>query len=91
MGKIAVFVLAAVNLLAFLLFGIDKRRSRRSGARRIPERRLLLTAALGGGAGALLGMYVFHHKTKHNRFRFGLPLLFLAQLALLCGIACHFG
>ena len=73
--------LLAANLTAFALMGADKRRARRRGARRIPERRLFLAAALGGSAGAIAGMYVFHHKTRHRTFRWGLPAILLAQLA----------
>ena len=73
--------LAAANLLAFSLFGIDKLRARR-GEWRIPERTLFLAPLLGGSAGGLLGMWVFHHKTRHARFRYGLPLLLLLQLGV---------
>ncbi|MCI8871225.1 MAG: DUF1294 domain-containing protein [Lawsonibacter sp.] len=73
--------LPAVNLAAFFLMGADKRRARR-GAWRIPERTLFLAALLGGGAGAVLGMRLFHHKTRHWYFRLGLPAVLLVQLAL---------
>ena len=81
--------LAAVNLIAFTLFGIDKRRAKR-GKWRIAERTLLLWAALGGSVGALLGMRVWHHKTRHLSFRIGIPLIFLAQLALAGWMAFSF-
>lgn len=70
------------SLAAFLLFGVDKRRARRK-LRRIPEKTLFLFALLGGSPGAILGMRIFRHKTLHKRFRYGLPLILLAQLALL--------
>ena len=73
--------LAVVNGVTFAVYGADKSFARRGG-RRVPERTLLALAFLGGSAGALLGMLVFHHKTRHRRFRVGLPLLLLAQLAL---------
>lgn len=73
--------LAAVNLAALCLMGIDKRRARR-GAWRIPERTLFLAAALGGSAGAWLGMYLFRHKTRRWYFVAGIPAILLAQLAL---------
>lgn len=73
--------LAAVNLIAFTLFGIDKRRAKR-GKWRIAERTLLLLAALGGSVGALLGMRVWHHKTRHLSFRIGIPLILGLQLVL---------
>ena len=77
--------LAAVNVLAFLAYGDDKRRAKHPGARRIPEKTLLLMALLGGSPGALAGMRVFHHKTRHWYFRYGVPAMLLLQLALLGG------
>lgn len=72
--------LAVVNLAAFCMFGIDKRRARKRRWR-IPERRLLSIALLGGSLGALAGMYVFRHKTRHKVFSIGIPLLFVLQAA----------
>lgn len=74
--------LVAVNLTAFAAFGLDKRFARRHSWR-IPERFLLLLSALGGGFGAVCGMCIFHHKTQHPRFRYGVPALFLLQLSAL--------
>lgn len=71
--------LAAVNLLAFVLMGVDKSKARR-GAWRIPERVLFLAAIAGGSVGAIAGMFAFRHKTKHLRFMLGLPLILLLQL-----------
>lgn len=71
----------ALSVLAFSLFGYDKRQARRGG-RRIRERTLFLTALLGGSPGAILGMRVFHHKTLHRSFRWGLPAILMAQIAL---------
>ena len=73
--------LAAVNLVAFALYGIDKAKARR-GAWRISEKMLFLLPLLGGSIGALLGMRVFHHKTKHWYFVWGIPAILLVQLAL---------
>ena len=73
--------LAAVNLLDFILMGADKSKAKR-GAYRIPEATLLLFAILGGSVGGILGMLLFHHKTRHAAFALGLPLILLAQLAL---------
>ena len=74
--------LAVVNLLAFLLMGIDKRRAKKDGARRIPEKTLFLSALLGGSIGAIIGMRWFRHKTKHWYFVWGMPMILLAQIAL---------
>ncbi len=78
---VAVYYLIGINVLAFLAYGLDKWKARRDKWR-VPEATLLLLAVLGGSVGALLGMCVFHHKTKHVKFAFGLPLILLAQLAL---------
>ena len=73
--------LAAINLLLFVLMGVDKAKAKR-GARRVPEATLFFFAALGGSLGGIAGMAVFHHKTLHKSFRIGFPVLFLCQLAL---------
>ena len=73
--------LAAVNLVTFTVYGVDKPKARR-GAWRVPEKTLFLLPLLGGSVGALLGMLVFRHKTKHWYFVWGIPLILLAQIAL---------
>lgn len=62
-----------INIVTFLIYGVDKWKAKHN-AWRISERTLLLTALLGGSIGALVGMYVFHHKTKHAIFRILIPL-----------------
>ena len=73
--------LVLMSLVLFIVMGADKRRAR-SGAWRVPEKRLFLLALLGGAAGGVLGMRVFHHKTKHWTFAWGFPALAVLQLAL---------
>ena len=73
--------LAAINVITFCVYGADKRRARIPGARRVPEKTLFALALLLGSAGALLGMRVFHHKTRHWYFRFGIPAILLVQSA----------
>lgn len=73
--------LLLVNVIAFVMYGIDKRRAKKD-AWRIPEARLLLVAAAGGSVGAWLGMKVWRHKTLHKKFRYGVPAIFLLQVAL---------
>lgn len=70
-----------MNLLAFLLMGVDKAKARWNRWR-IPEKTLFLSAILGGSIGAILGMQVFRHKTKHASFRIGMPCILIAQLGL---------
>lgn len=73
--------LLLVNVIAFVMYGIDKRRAKKD-AWRIPEARLLLVAAAGGSVGAWMGMKVWRHKTLHKKFRYGVPAIFLLQVAL---------
>lgn len=75
--------LSVINLIAFAVYGWDKRCAGRQ-RRRVPERTLFLLAALGGSVGALLGMRMFHHKTRHNSFRFGIPAILIVQIGVLC-------
>ena len=71
--------LLGINLLTLLLYGVDKRRARR-GSWRISEKTLFVLPLLGGSAGALLGMRLFRHKTRHWYFRWGIPAILLLQL-----------
>ena len=70
------------NLVVFVVYGIDKGRAKRDKWR-ISERTLLLMALFLGGTGALLGMGVFHHKTRHKKFSIGVPLLTLLNYAVI--------
>lgn len=74
--------LVCINLAAFVLMGLDKRRARYRQWR-IPEKLLFLSALLGGSAGVWAGMYVFRHKTRHWYFVVGMPVILLAQLLLI--------
>ena len=73
--------LIILNLLAFLLMGLDKAKARRHRWR-IPEKTLFLSALLGGSVGPIARMQVFLHKTKHASFRFDIPCILILQLAL---------
>lgn len=70
-----------INIVTFFLFGIDKWKAKRSKWR-IEESTLLWWAAFGGSIGALLGMNAWHHKTQHKKFRYGIPAILFAQIAL---------
>ena len=77
--------LAAINIAAFILYGIDKHKARKHQWR-ISEASLICVAVLGGSVGALLGMSVFRHKTKHLKFLIGVPLILILQIA--AGLYC---
>ena len=79
---IVVIYLVAINAATFFVYGIDKWKARRS-MWRIPEATLLGLAAIGGSVGAWLGMRVWRHKTMHKKFQLGIPLIIVAQTALI--------
>jgi uncharacterized membrane protein YsdA (DUF1294 family) len=70
-----------INAISFIVYGIDKLKAKR-GRWRIPEASLLLLAVVGGSIGAWLGMKLWHHKTLHKKFRYGIPLIVFVQIAL---------
>lgn len=78
--------LAAVNVVAFAVYGADKRRAKKE-RRRVPEKTLFLLAAIGGSLGAWAGMYAFRHKTRHWYFVWGIPTILAAQMALTVWLA----
>ena len=72
--------LIVINLITFIVFGIDKKRAIHHEWR-IPEKTLFLLSIIGGSPGALFGMVIFHHKTKKWYFRIGMPLILAVQVA----------
>ncbi len=82
MANAPLYYLLVINILTFAVYGIDKRKAKQ-GSWRISEATLLMLAVMGGTIGALLGMQVWHHKTMHLKFKYGLPLILLAQIALM--------
>ena len=79
--KTILLLLVAVNLVSFTLYGLDKLKAKK-GLWRVKESTLLLIAALGGSLGALLGMEVFRHKTKHWQFKILVPVFLAVHIAL---------
>lgn len=73
--------LLIINLFTSVCYGVDKLMAKRN-ARRISELALLLLALLGGSVGAWIGMQVWRHKTKHAKFRWGVPMILLLQVAI---------
>ena len=80
--KTYIFYFILINVVTFFLFGIDKWKAKK-GRWRISEATLLIFAVIGGSIGAWLGMKTWHHKTMHKKFKFGLPLILLAQIVLI--------
>lgn len=86
--KVILFIAAYfifVNLLAFCLMGIDKRKAIK-GAFRIPEATLFIVALIGGSIGSIAGMYTFRHKTRHSAFVYGMPAILILQIILLIAL-----
>lgn len=75
--------LTVINLIGFVVMGVDKKRAVRR-AWRISEASLFGIALLGGALGCMLGMQFFRHKTKHWYFKYGMPAIFAVQV--LCGV-----
>ena len=86
--------LLVINLVTFFVFGLDKLKAKRKvhheSTRRVPEKTLFLLAAIGGSVGALLGMKVWHHKTLHKTFRFGIPAILALQILIPAGLYLYF-
>ena len=76
------YYLLAINAVAFIMYGIDKYKAKKAKWR-ISEATLLLLAILGGSIGAWMGMKVWHHKTMHKKFKYGIPAILLIQIALM--------
>ena len=80
--KAVIIYLAAVNIITFIMFGADKARAVK-GRWRISEAALILAALLGGSIGALAGMKIFHHKTRHRKFTVGIPVILALQIVFM--------
>ena len=79
--QIAVIYLIVINILGFLVMGLDKHKAKMA-ERRIPENTLFMFTILGGGVGTIAGMYVFHHKTKKMKFKVGMPLVLVLEILI---------
>ena len=85
--RIIIIYLLVINIATFFTYGIDKWKAKKSKWR-IRETSLLALSVLGGSIGAWLGMKVWHHKTMHKKFKYGVPAILILQLALLAYIIC---
>ena len=86
--QLIVIYLVAVNVITFFFYGIDKWKARRSKWR-IPEATILGLAVIGGSLGAWLGMRMWHHKTMHKKFQYGIPLILIVQIAFVLLTSCR--
>ena len=95
MTQTVIYILIVINVLTFLIYGIDKwrstsgrllstgRKKAKQGSWRISEATLLILAVIGGSIGALLGMKIWRHKSMHKKFKYGLPLILIIQIILI--------
>lgn len=81
-NKYLIMILAATNLITFILYGADKRKAVKNKWR-ISEKTLITAAFLFGGAGAMAGMHVFRHKTRHIKFRILVPVALVLNIVLI--------
>lgn len=80
--EIFIYYIIAINIISFIIYGVDKLKAKKR-LWRIPESTLLLLAAIGGSIGSWAGMMIWRHKTKHLKFTLGVPAIFILQFALL--------
>ena len=82
--------LVVINVVTFFIYGIDKWKAIHDKWR-ISETSLLVWAIIGGSIGAWIGMDVWHHKTNHKKFTYGIPLVLIAQIAIVVLLFKAFG
>jgi uncharacterized membrane protein YsdA (DUF1294 family) len=87
MLPIIIYALFALNLLTFLIYGIDKFKAKKAKWR-ISEATLILLAVIGGSIGAWLGLKVWRHKTQHKKFYIGIPVIMVVHFALVIWMLC---
>ena len=81
MHQYSIYYLFAINIVSFFLYGIDKYKAKKNKWR-IPEATLLMIAVIGGSIGAWVGMRLWHHKTMHKKFKYGIPIIIILQVCL---------
>lgn len=87
--KIFIACFVFINIYSFYIMYKDKRNAIKK-LWRVPEATLFIFAASLGSIGILLGMYIFHHKTKHIKFIFGIPFILAIQLFVAVMIVMNF-
>ena len=81
MHQYSMYYLLAINIVSFFLYGIDKYKAKK-GRWRISEATLQMMAVIGGSIGAWAGMRLWHHKTMHKKFKYGIPIIIILQVCL---------
>ena len=81
MHQFSMYYLFAINIVSFFLYGIDKYKAKKNKWR-ISEATLLIIAVIGGSIGAWVGMRLWHHKTMHKKFKYGIPVIMIMQVCL---------
>ena len=81
MHQFSMYYLFAINIVSFFLYGIDKYKAKKNKWR-ISEATLLMIAIIGGSIGAWVGMRLWHHKTMHKKFKYGIPVIMIMQVCL---------
>lgn len=81
MHQYSMYYLLAINIVSFFLYGIDKYKAKKNKWR-ISEATLLMMAVIGGSIGAWVGMRLWHHKTMHKKFKYGIPIIIIMQVCL---------
>ncbi len=82
---IIILYAVAVNVVSFIVMGVDKRKAIKR-AWRIPESTLFVLAIIGGSLGSIIGMHLFHHKTRHWYFLYGMPVILALQIILILAL-----
>jgi uncharacterized membrane protein YsdA (DUF1294 family) len=85
MMTVILYIFLALNVVTFSVYGWDKWKAIKRKWR-ISEATLLLLAAVGGSLGAWCGMWVWHHKTKHRKFYWGVPAIIVVQLLIIAAV-----
>lgn len=81
--KYFIYYLIFINLISFILFGLDKLFAKKK-FRRIKNITLISSSIVGGSVGSLFGMYIFRHKTQTWYYVYGIPMIFIIQIILIC-------
>lgn len=76
-----IIYLVVINCISFITMGVDKHKARKR-TWRIPESTLFVLALIGGSIGSIMGMHLFHHKTRHWYFLYGMPAILIVQILL---------